>query len=422
MFVSNHPQNLIRIPPGDRNFSTLLNVFSQKLAAGQVLQGKILDLLSGGRALVDLEGQKLTLRTAGGLTRGQNIFVKVEQVSPTINLRIIDPPAGRNVRAPVTQPGVTVQLTPAREGASRNLIAQNPDAVRVGAAMIKPYLVARQDLGAMAANLEKIVFNRPLPQGLKIDPGLLDRLRETLSVLLPREGKTPDDSQLREQVDRSGIRYEARVKKALATRLTPETRSALARDLKGQLLALQETLEKQLPREGEKTSLAAGRGQAIRELVHHIKRATDNIEFQQLSNQFARQDNNPILIQIPDPFSPATRTVKLYVREDQAGEGAKKGEKTNFHLTFLLNLSSLGNLRIDATTSHENVAAKITTEQKSVADHIANQLPRLESRLKEMGFDAAVTASVRETVEMDAGEDLNRMLIEEPSRLVDIKT
>ena len=485
MFVSNHPQNLIRIPPGEQN-SSALNTFSQKLIAGQVLRGKILDLLSGGKALVDLEGQKLTLQTAGGLTRGQNIFVRVEQVSPTLNLRIIDPPQGRS---PAAQPDINVQLTPARQGAPRSLtailsdlklepnqviegkisriiepktleiafkgkqlpvkiaggepgfrpgqsisavvrreaggltlIAQNPNTVRVDAAMIKPYLVAKQDLGQMAANLEKVLLNQPLPQGLKIDPGLLGRLRETLSVLLPREGKTPDDSRLKEQVDRSGIHYEAKVKKALAKELTSESRSALARDLKGQLLELQGALEKQALRESERTSLAAGRGQSIREFAHQIKLSADNIEFQQLSNQFARQDNNPILIQIPDPFSPETRTAKLYVREDQTGEGAKKGEKTNFHLVFLLNLSGLGNLRIDAKMNRSDVAAKITAEEKAVADYIAGQLPRLESRLKEMGFDAAITAAVEETIAMDAGENLTRMLIDEPARLVDIKT
>mgnify|MGYP001342731238 CR=1 FL=1 len=118
------------------------------------------------------------------------------------------------------------------------------------------------------------------------------------------------------------------------------------------------------------------------------------------------------MIQIADPFSPETKTAKLYVRNEGEGEGKKKDGKTDYNLVFLLNMTALGNLRVDAKTNREDVVVDIKVGKKPIVDFIASQTPQLESRLKEMGFQAVVTTSVQDVVEMEVDDPLNQLLID----------
>lgn len=493
MLINEHSPNLIRILSGDAKL-TQLSALGQKLTQGQVIQGKVLDILSGGKALLEFNGQRLTAETAGALTKGQTIFAQVEQLLPNLILKIIRQPGlntpqastpdvttklsaassaaggenrqkllntllselnlkpGQSIQGKISQvldnktvqvqfqgkqlpvqitgdssmfrPGGEITVNVQRGANGLTLVAQTPGPGfrQVDAAMIKPLLAARQDLAKMAANLEKTVLDNPLLKGLKIDPDLVARLRDTVRVLLPKDEALPDSSRLKEQVDRSGINYETKIKKFVAEKLTPENKMALARDLKGQLLELQSKLENHARLEAQRIASTTGQGRVVQELLHHVKQAANSIELQQLSNQFAKQENHPILIQIPDPFSPGTKTARLYIRRDEQGKGKKQGEKKDFNLVFLLNLTHLGNLRVDAKLHDNDVTAKITTQNKAVADFIGANTSKLESRLKEAGFNAAVTSGFKEKMEMEVEEDLERILINEPSRLVDIRT
>ena len=491
MFINNNPQNLISVIPEGKN-SSQLKEFRQNLTLGQILKGKIFDVLSGGKVLADFKGQRFTLQTAGGLTKGQEISVRVDQLNPSINLKIISIKKEENTPSLQLTSNTKTQLSqtkmevlqklninllrstlkpgqalegkvlkvldsktlqvefqgkqfpvkitgddtffPPRQSITAkvqkdsgglSLIAQkqNASSLPVDVARLKPYLVAKQELGLMAATLENTILKNPLLKELKVDPRLLERLLDTIRVLYPKDGKLPNNSGLKEQINLSGINYEAKVKKSLSEKIiTTEGKAILARDLKGQLLELQGNLEKQASLETNQLSSNIGKGKGFQELVNQIKLASDSVEFQQLSNQFAKQDNNPILIQIPDPFSLETKTAKLYIRNEGEGDGRIEGEKTAYNLVFLLNLTALGNLRVDAKTNQNKLVASINVEEKSIADFINTQTQKLESRLGEIGFNAEVTTTVQKKINMEIDKSLNQLLIDEPTRLVDIKT
>ena len=61
----------------------------EKLALGQVLKGKVLDVFSNGKAIIDLKGQKLSIETSATINKGQNIEVQVEQLSPQAIFKLI---------------------------------------------------------------------------------------------------------------------------------------------------------------------------------------------------------------------------------------------------------------------------------------------------------------------------------------------
>lgn len=499
MLIHNRSPNSIRILSADKG---PLNEFIQNTAVGKILKGKVLDVLAGGKALVDFGGKKLTVETSGALTKGQTILARVQQLSPTLVLKLINPSIGEsaparagtpdiisslsttrpsnaglqnaafaekaslsaaNLLALKLEPGQTlkgtlvrilddkmalvqfqnrqlqtlmaggnVNLRPGQEiaatvqrlGSGFALIAQpmNAGLRAVDAAMIKPYLTSKQDLGKMIVSLRKAILENPALKDLKIDPALIERIRDTLKILLPTEETLRDGARLKEQIDRSGINYEAKVRRLLAQKQTLDNRAVLAKDLKGQLLELLGRLEKLDLKKIQRDSFAPDRSQEIKELIQHVKQAVDSLEHQQLSNQFARQKQDPILIQIPDPFSPETKTAKLYIRGDAEGEGGARKDKKDVNLVFLLDLTALGNLRVDAKLREKDLSAKISVEDNAVADFIANRVQKLESRLREIGFNASVTCCFKEKVETEVEENLKRELMRDPSRLVDIET
>ena len=158
------------------------------------------------------------------------------------------------------------------------------------------------------------------------------------------------------------------------------------------------------------------------EVVKVLHRAIENIELQQLTNQFARQENQPILLQIPDPFMMG-KTVNLYLRRPE-DEGKGKGNKNNDDvlLVFLLELSALGNLRVDAKMNKESISVRIDVENQNVAQFIDGNLKDFCSCLGDMGFDVNASCSVVRDIDRELDKQLNQLLICDSDRLVDLTT
>jgi hypothetical protein len=273
-----------------------------------------------------------------------------------------------------------------------------------------------------------------------IDAGLLHRLQETLTALLPLQEEPPDAASLRAQVDRSGINYEAKVQEVLTKQASPVEQAALANDLKGQLLELLHKLDQRpspaasLQHDAPMGSREPGQPaltQVIREgtrsgdivdLREHVQQALRNIEFQQLSNLFAHQQHQPLLLQFAHPAFPAAHTAKLYFRVDTREQDAQQDAQQNYTLVFLLDFSALGPVRVDATVRGAYVSTTISTTDEAVADFITAQTPDLTARLHALGFQAEVRCSAQVQVSLDVDDSLTRLLVAEPSRLVDVKT
>lgn len=500
MLIDNNFRNVLNVFPDDKALAQLIKI-AQSLDLGQVLKGKVVDVLPKDKAVVTIQGQNVTVETDIPLVKGQTVFAKIEQQgthavlklatadenaltqnriadknqpwqpaksTPDVVTRLSQSVQGKTslpnlqtgqdiqvkiIRVlddktlqvefqgkqfpvqvqdesdlPTMLPGEKIQLRVGGEKNGLTLVAQNPLAETaipklVDAATIKPYLVSKQDMGQMVGNLEKNVINHPLLNELKVSPELMGRLRDTVRILSPKEGSTPDAAKLKEQVDRSGTSYEAKVKNILSEPLTSEGRAVLSRDLKGQLLELQDKLESIARRElPQNNPMIADAGKEMKDILQNVKQAADSIELRQLSNQFAKQENNPVLIQIPDPLNTQNGTAKLYFRNDAKGGEAGRDGKKDFSLVFLLDMTTLGSLRIDARLNGNDLSAQIAVENRDVANFIDSQAGELQARLQEIGFNATVSCQAREKVEMQVEEDLHQMLIEDKSRLIDIKT
>jgi hypothetical protein len=379
---------------------------SRRFVVGQTLKGIVLRALPEGTSLVNFAGQHILLDLGQPMVKGQTFLATVEQSSPALVLKVVDDPAAHAANS-TARPSGQQGPTPEHGGSG------HASAGTLNAARLKSYLVAKQPFGDLAATLHKHLVHNPLLRDL--DAALLRRLEDTLTALLPRSASTPDAAGLKQQIDRSGINYEAKVQQLLTSNASPTEQAALANDLKGQLLELLHRLEP------VSRIAAAAQNADTAEVRQHVQHALQSIEFQQLANLFAHQEDQSLLLQFLHPGFPASHTAKLYFRANTRHRGANQAGPHDYTLVFLLDFAALGPIRVDATVRGPYVSATIRTEDDTVAHFITVQTPALTARLHDLGFQAEVRCCAQETVPLDIDDALTRLLKGDPSRLLDLK-
>ncbi len=283
--------------------------------------------------------------------------------------------------------------------------------------LIKPYLPARTPLGKLVGELTRDILGSPVLKELGIKPELIERLRETLQILTPKSGVLPKGTEIEEQVDKSGVRYEAKVKQTLTQPENTQYRLELAKDLKGQLLDLVKITDKAIKNLPEQNQ-----SRQISDFQQRIKISTDSIELNQLSSRVSTQENQPLVIQIPNPLSSNDKTISLFIRENSDDEqDGKKGEKGSYNLAFFLNLSALGNLKINAKVDPENLAVRMEVEKDDIADYIRKSATEFEQEMKKKDMTTSVECCTKENV-TPIKDNLIELLVSQNTSLLSIKT
>ncbi len=115
--------------------------------------------------------------------------------------------------------------------------------------------------------------------------------------------------------------------------------------------------------------------------------------------------------------------IQIYVRKDfKEGKGQGTGAKEHYNLVFLLDLSNLGPLRIDTQVRQDGLTIHINSENSDVIQFINSRTDELQEPLQEMGFPAEILGRVQEKVEMEMPDVVAELMVDEPTRLVDIET
>ncbi|MBT4259768.1 MAG: flagellar hook-length control protein FliK [Nitrospina sp.] len=268
----------------------------------------------------------------------------------------------------------------------------------------------------MAYLLKSKIVDSPVVADLQIKSGLMTRLRDTLRLLLPAEGEMPNATKIRQQVESSGINYEARVRQVLQEPASALARKELASNLKGLLLEIYNSTEPTTSNNPQKSS------GSFTDFRNTLKYAIDNIELNQLSSQISKQENQPVVIQIPNPLSSTNKTLQLFVRNDSSEEkdGNKKSPKKH-NVAFFLDLSFLGKIKINAQMSPEQLSVSIDVENEDIASFIRHRAKDLEERMTENDIATSVECNVNQKVEPEK-DNLVDLLISHNTSLINIKT
>ena len=351
-------------------------------ASDRVISARVIRAVDSKSVLVD--------------TGSKNIVVPVE------NAESLKPGAPVSISFVKTEKGLIPTLIEASSSVTKN----------VDFNALKPYLPARMPLAKMANLLTDEILDSPVIQELKIKPEVVARLRETLQLLLPREGKMPNASQIQQQVESSGINYEAKVRQVLESGLP--VGKELAGDLKGLLLKLYQSTDKIHTGSHEKSP------GPLAEFRQTIKFAIDNIELNQLSSQISKQENQPLVLQIPNPLSSGNKTIQLYVRKDsQEEEDASK--KNGHNVAFFLDLSFLGKIKINAQIGEERLSVRIDAESEEIANFISDQAGGFKEKMSKHDIATSVECCATPDVK-PAKDSLIELLVSQNTSLVNIKT
>ena len=281
---------------------------------------------------------------------------------------------------------------------------------------LKPYLPARMPIAKMAYLLRSEILDSQVIPDLKIQSDVVARLRDTLRLLLPSEGEIPNATQVRQQVESSGINYEAKVRQVLEFPSSIQARKELASDLKGLLLELYHSTEQASAKVVQK---APGRFAEFRQT---IKYAIDNIELNQLSSQISKQENQPLVIQIPNPLSSGNKTIRLFVRDDSSeSETGNTDQKKSHHVAFFLDLSFLGKIKINAKMNQESLSVSINVESEEIANFIRHRASDFEEKMNEDEINTSVECYVTHEVKPEK-DNLIELLVSQNTSLINIKT
>lgn len=362
-----------------------------------------------------------------GISVGQKFGVEVIQTTGRETLRVRLPAGEASVKSQTSQtyhPGsqVTVTAKPVAGGRFQLEVSDTSNSrPTVDVSVLKNYLATRQPLTQVLTGLKEVFLDGASAQlkSLNLEPAQLKQLQANLQKLMSSEVKNLDGPQVKEMLDRSGLHYEARVRDFVADPASAQKNALLETDLKGQLLRFARHLD-QNP--GALQEVAPDK--TLGKLIAQVNQAVGNIELQQLTHHFSREAQQPLLLQIPDNLLGDEDRFKIYILPDQGEESGQAHDLQNrvFNLVFLLNLSALGDLRIETRVFKDDISILITGNSPEVIEFIQSHVPELEEPLRKDGFSLSVTSQYQQEVIMDVPDSLGQLLVDTPLQMVDIKT
>jgi hypothetical protein len=303
---------------------------------GQVINARVLEVISGRQALLLIDGKKMLAKTFVPLKPGQEIKLQATGTGSRPVLRLVEGTAG----------GL-------------------PDGYQ---ALIKSWGKAGP-FGHLAGVLEKN-GNMPLTAGGKPMTAALMRLREWITEISLKSGDAAPRF-LNELIQGSGLLWE---KKLLSLVSTPGGLPAgpewVEKDIKAMVMRL--------------LSLDSGEQAGQRE---GLRIFLDGLENLQLFNKFADDVSGRYLLPLPVMMQGDLQFGQLLLT---LGDGRKKSEKDDpavVKISFLLTLTRLGELRADFSVLGHLVSGAFGVATEEIKGFIEPRLIGLTDRLLSHGYE-----------------------------------
>lgn len=123
----------------------------------------------------------------------------------------------------------------------------------------------------------------------------------------------------------------------------------------------------------------------LSELGHH---GAARIETTQALNALAHIQGDPIRFELPMLVGQQLVNVQMSMQQDHhtPEQQESDGSHQAISVLFALELSGLGNMRVDATVSERSVHARIYSDQTGVGQFIHQHIQRLQTRLQDLGY------------------------------------
>ncbi len=393
------------------------------LKEGQVIRAKVLGMLSGSKAQLLINGQKLTADTGQPLPPGQDISLKLTQkglvtFKPVQSVSDPNDAAGpRTVGAKAPEaPEITLSKEAVKDLALSELKEGQPVRAKVlgmlsgskaqlliagrrlAADTSQPLPPGRELTLRLIRDSDSLSFKPlSLPQDSGIKEGVsLARMAEGM-LALEKLGQEPgkilsqvienlalksgvrDDGFLQRLMSNSGMQMEQKIATlAVSTDGTPpdvSMQKLAHEDMKAALLSL-------ITRESDGHKGSSDKSPSA-ELLRTAASALES--FQSLNAQPA--ESQRFIIPFPVIDGNQFNFGQLFMDTGKKDEGNDRDpENRVIRLAFLLNMTSLGDLRADFSILQKNITGRFLLEDQSTCDYIESLMPDLNKRLSGVGF------------------------------------
>ena len=302
--------------------------FLLKLSENEIVKGKVLRSFSFKSVLLLIKGKRIMAKTHIPLREGSVISLKVEEVHPNPILKLI------------------------------GTINKNNEAVNTSII-----------LTGLKKNLWKTIIenidNYKLPDN---DKKMFKELVDDISKKLYLKA---NPNLLRELLDKSGIGWEAKLKKIITSKTyynKTNINELITGDLKGF---------------GSKIlSLMEGRDDLFEKFISTIKNV-------QLLNQLGLEQERKIFIPLPLQFPDnvfSMGQLLIHLNENKKDNDGKENNNDLFRISFLLEMSNLGPLRADLVVRQKQINGRFLIVEEKAKIIIEKQLPYLIKTLENKGF------------------------------------
>lgn len=296
------------------------------LIRNEIVQGTVLKSLDGEDILLLIKGKCVKARTAVPLVPGKAVSFRVGETRPVPVLKLL---------------GTKFEISD----------AINPSKI----------------LSAFKDNLWKSAFEHIERRGLS--EGLFSQFRAFRNDMTERPFLEPNPGLLQTVIDKSGLNWEAKLKKAIkAKALGRDSLSRLLEgDLKGQVSRL-------LSRGDEKGMV--------------LKRLVSVIEHLQLLNHLEGPQDKKVFLPVPMQFFDGQFAVgQLMIQVPRKWKGDQHHGRTGaLRVSFLLELSQLGPLRADFVITGKEIRGTFLLAGKNAKAIVQKNIPAFVSRVRQRGF------------------------------------
>jgi Flagellar hook-length control protein FliK len=304
------------------------STFLPKLSENEIVKGKVLRSFSLNSVLLLIKGKNIIAKTHIPLMEGSVISLKVEEVHPNPILKLLG-----TINKKIETINTSIILT----GLKKNLwktIFENID----------HYILPDND---------KKLFKE-----------LVDDISKKLFL-------KPNPDLLRELLDKSGIGWEAKLRKIITSK-TYYNKTNINELITGDLKGL-----------GSKIlSLMEGRDDLFEKFISTIKNV-------QLLNQLGLKQERKIFIPFPLQFPDnlfSMGQLLIHLNENKKEDDEKENNKDLFRISFLLEMSNLGPLRADLVVRQKQINGRFLIVEEKAKIIIEKQLPSLIKTLENKGF------------------------------------
>ena len=330
------------------------------LSKNEIVEGRVFKVLSSEKALLAIKGRQVVAQSSIPFKEGSVLALKVEQTGSLPILKLI---------------GVRVTDT---DAVNRALI-----------------------MSAVKENIWKSILEDIHTYGLSRESA--SRFKELIDTLSFRMFSKSTPELLSRLIDKSGIMWEAKVKRALTDQRigTRHLNELINGDLKGLTSRL-------LAEKGE---------EAV-----SLKRLVSTLENLQILNHLGLNQGRKIFLPVPMQFPGGlftTGQLLIQLPDERKHETEnRKGGKDVSRITFLLELSILGPLRADLTIHDRSIEGRFLFTNEEAKSRVEGAIHFLIDRLVESGFSVTflecyvkepeiVTESLIREIIPDEGGTLN---------------